>query len=128
TQLLAARVMRIAQMHRHWEGWLFFNCLESRRNTVIRGPGLGRARDMKSGMSKDYTRLGIADHLYRLGGGDGRLEGAVIGKSHILRRLNHDPARDKAGILTGVNEPCEPIENRVRRRRASQRLDKRGYY
>src|SRR5690606_11354646 len=75
TQLLAARVMRIAQMHRHWEGWLFFNCLESRRNTVMRGPGLRRARDMKSGMSKDYTRLGIADHLYRLGGGDCCLEG-----------------------------------------------------
>ena len=70
----------------------------------------GREREVQHRVREVELRLGQPDELDGPRRGVGDEERLRVGEPDVLRREDHEPARDEARVLAGLEHPREPVE------------------
>ena len=111
---LIAAVMRVAQIGGHRAEAALLRVGDGLIQRHDDGIGLGALAHGDDRLRQGQPRLRQADHLQRLGGGDGLQHGGGIGQTHVLARVRDDAPGDEPRIDARVQKAREPRERRVR--------------
>ena len=113
------------QMHRHGERAAVFHVVHRPPQRGVGGVGFRRGRQIDRGMRQRNPALGHADEFERRVRVHRDPQRVGIRQPDVLRGGNHQPPRDEARILAGMQHLRQPVERGVRIR-AADRLDEGG--
>src|SRR5690606_26667541 len=75
--------------------------------------GLGGQRDVDDRLGEVDARLGQADQVHGLGGGDRHLQRGGVGHAHVLAGVHHEAAGDETRVLPRLDHAGEVVQGRV---------------
>ena len=124
-QLGRARVVPVAQMGGHQAGLAFLDVTHRRAQRCRHRVRLRRGGQVNRGVGQRELRLGHADQLDRLRGGDGGLQRRRIRHPDVLAGQDHQPASDEPRVLPRHQHPRQVVQGGVDVG-AADRLDERA--
>ena len=112
-EAFGAGVMGIAQVFGHGDGAAGFHFFQGTVDGGISTVALVRGGKVNGGFRNGDARFGPADEFRGLVGGGAEQECHGVCETNVFRSTDHQAARDKARVFTGMNHLGEPVERGV---------------